>query len=77
MIVSRIGGKIVCAVLRTSHRTNNIDCLEKVQQRATKPVKGLKNCSYEDRLVKLGLTTLEERRRRGDAYKIITGKEKV
>jgi len=58
----------------------NIDCLEKVQRRATKLVKGLKNCSCKVRLTKLGLTTLEERRQRGDlveAYKIITGKEKV
>ena len=58
----------------------DIECLEKVQRRAIKLVSRLKNCSYEDRLVKLGLTTLEERRRRGDlieTYKIITGKEKV
>ena len=55
----------------------DVDCLEKVQRRATKLVKGLKSCSY-DRLVMLGLTTLEERYRRGDlmeAYKIIIGKE--
>lgn len=62
------------------YKRGDIECLEKVQRRATKLVFALRNCSYEDRLVKLGLTTLEERRRRGDlieAYKIITGKEKV
>jgi len=58
----------------------DIECLEKVQRRATKLVSRLKNCSYEVRLIKLGLTTLAERRQRGDlieTYKIITGKEKV
>ena len=58
----------------------DIECLEKVQHRATKVVKRLKNPSYEDRLCKLGLTTLAERRLRGDlieTYKIITGKEKI
>lgn len=62
------------------YKRGDIECLEKVQRRATKLVFALRNCSYEDRLVKLGLTTLEERRRRGDlieTYKIITGKEKV
>ena len=61
------------------YKRRDIDCLEKVQRRATKLVKRLKNCSHELRLTKLGLT-LEERRRTGDlieAYKIITGKEKV
>jgi len=62
------------------YKRRDIDCLEKVQRRATKLVKGLKNCRHELRLTKLGLTTLEEKRRTGDlieAYKIITGKEKV
>ena len=58
----------------------DIECLEKVQRRATKLVKGFKKLSYQDRLRKLGLTILADRRLRGDliqAYKIITGKEKV
>src|SRR6218665_3726517 len=36
--------------------------------------------SYEERLIRCGLTTLEKRRSRGDlieAYKIITGKESI
>ena len=40
----------------------------------------LRELSYEDRLKKLNLTTLEERRVRGDmieTYKIISGKENI
>jgi len=39
------------------------DITTKVQRRATELVKGLNNCSYKVRLVKLCLTTLEESRR--------------
>ena len=38
----------------------DIECLEKVQHGATKLVKGFKKYSYENRLLMLGLTTLEE-----------------
>ena len=41
---------------------------------------GYKDLSYEERLKRCGLTTLEKRRNRGDlieAYKIITGKEAI
>ena len=43
-------------------------------------VLGLRHLPYDDRLVHLDLTTLEERRTRGDlieAYKIITRKEDI
>ena len=62
------------------HFRKDIECLEKVQHRAIKLVKGFKKYSYEDRLLMLGLTTLEERRLRGDlieTYKILSGKERV
>ena len=41
---------------------------------------GYKDLSYEERLKRCGLTTLKERRSRGDlikAYRIITGKESI
>lgn len=58
----------------------DIEALERVQRRATKLVPEIRNLSYENRLQRLNLTTLEERRKRGDlieTYKIITGLEDV
>ena len=43
-------------------------------------IAGYKKLSYGERLRRLGLTTLEQRRFRGDlieTYKIVTGKEKI
>ena len=54
--------------------------LEGVQRRATKMVIELRSMEYEERLEALGLTTLEERRKRGDLiqiYKIINKIEVV
>ncbi len=54
--------------------------LEKVQQRAIKMVSGLKGRTYEERLIELGMATLEERRHQTDmlqVYKILQGKDRV
>ena len=50
--------------------------LEGVQRKITRVVKGLENLTYKNRLESLGLTTLLERRMRGDlieTFKIING----
>ena len=44
----------------------DINKIEKVQRRATKTAHSMKSSKYPERLAKLNLTTLEERRVRGD-----------
>src|SRR5688572_9934880 len=48
----------------------DIDKLEKVQARATRLIKDCRNLSYENRLKYTGLTTLSERRIRGDLIEV-------
>ena len=53
----------------------DIEILEKIQHRATKRMSNVRG-TYPERLQELGLTTLEERRTRGDAievYKYLKG----
>ncbi len=49
---------------QTCTHTRASACLEKVQQRAVRQVSWLTSTSYEDRLLELGLPSLEERRHR-------------
>ena len=54
--------------------------MERVQKAATDLVPKLRKYSYPDRLKKLGITSLKERRLRGDmieVYKLLTGKEHI
>ena len=55
-------------------KIEDVKQIEKVQRRATRLVRSQSYESYEQRLKNLGMTTLEERRRRGDmiqTFKII------
>ena len=61
------------------HLKKHINKIEKVQRAATRWVPSLRNLSYEERLKRLNLPTLEERRR-GDMimmYKCVTGMEEI
>ena len=58
----------------------DITMLEKVQRRATKLIPGIRHLSYPERLQKMGLYSLEQRRVRGDlieTYKILNGMERI
>ena len=58
----------------------DINSIEGVQRRATKLISEFRGLSYEDRLERLKLTTLEDRRIRGDLieqFKIINNFDKI
>ena len=59
---------------------SDCDSIERIQHRATKMVASIRNQPYESRLKSLDLTTLVERRKRGDLiqmYKIMHNIDKV
>lgn len=61
------------------YMAKDIELLEKVQKRMVRQISGLQG-SYENKLKAVGLTTLEERRKRGDCietFKILNGFTKV
>lgn len=69
-----------CIQVWSPHLKKDIECLEKVQRAATRLVPTLRKYDYQTRLQRLRLTTLTQRRKRGDAietFKLLRGKEKV
>ena len=66
-----------------THTVQDMKTLERVQRRAAKLIKAIRNMSYEDRLLTLKLPSIEERihtHYRGDmieTYELLTGKVDV
>ena len=69
-----------CVQAWSPYHKGDMDKLEKVQKRAVNMVAGLKSKNYADKLKEVGLTSLEERRSRGDmlqTFRIINGIDNV
>ena len=58
------------AVAWRPYKKQEVKALEKIQRTATKCVPSIRNKSYNERLKILGLTSLEDRRQRGDLIQL-------
>ena len=81
LIVAMIRPRLEYAsVVWSPHKKKHINKIERIQRAATKLVPGLRDLSYQERLQRLNLPTLEDRRERGDlitVYKALKGMGKV
>ena len=59
-----------CTAASSQHYANDKVLLEKIQHRFTRMIVGMKELPYEERLRRLGLWTLEERRVRADLIEV-------
>jgi hypothetical protein len=69
-----------CVQAWSPHLIKDIEVLERVQRAATNLVPELRRFEYKERLRRLGITSLEVRRERGDmieTFKILKGKEQI
>lgn len=69
-----------CVQAWRPHLRKDIDKIERVQQRATRLIGDCTGLNYEDRLNRLGLISLEQRRERGDliqVFKLVKGFDKI
>ena len=65
-----------CSSIWSPYKLTDIDLLENVQRNFTKRLNGMQDLSYEERLSKCGLVSLELRRLRKDialCYQIVNG----
>jgi len=65
-----------CTAIWSPYYVKDKELIKKLQHRFTKMITEVKHLSYADRLLKLGLRTLEERRNRSDlieVYKLLHG----
>jgi len=66
-----------CTAAWSPHYTKDKDLLERVQHRFTRMIPGMRELGYEERLRRLGLMTLEERRNRSDLVEMFKISKKL